>query len=331
MNFTKFNFAASLAENFLLPPRQHKLSYSSPILPPMSALPLLLSALFFRRKCYLVTLTGVFAFSQLLLQAAAGQSVAGVIQSIDAAGRVDLQLDAGGSQSARLSSGDRAYLQVGDRIRAQMTTLPGGRQLETVWPNDPKVEGQMLAINGRLRRDTVVRGRQVFRSIGESLPPFALYNQFGTMIQSDDLRGKTCVINFIFTRCMNPRMCPAATTRMQQLQEKVNAAGLQDVWFISMTLDPDFDTPGIFNAYASGRGIDGSNFYFLGGPRQPLLDLKEQLGILSSKDPELIIDHTMRTILVDSSGEIVYQVPGSMWGVEDFFKRIEKMNTKSDG
>ena len=263
-----------------------------------------------------------------VLAASGGQPVAGVIQSIDEAGQIELSLDeSSDSLSARLSAGDRAYLKPGDRIRAQLVQLPGGKRLETVWPNDPKVEGQMVAINSRLRRDTVVRGRQVFRSIGESLPPFALYNQFGQLIKSSELRGKTCVINFIFTRCMNPRMCPAATTRMQQLQEKVNEAGLEDVLLISMTLDPDFDTPGVFNAYASGRGIDGANFYFLSGPRQPLFDLKEQLGILASKDPKLIVEHTMRTILADPSGEIVYQVPGSMWGVEDFFNRIKKLNT----
>jgi len=267
-----------------------------------------------------------------VLGASASESVSGVIKSMDAAGRIELQsIDEAGSQSARLSTGDRAYLKVGDQIRAQMIQLPGGNRLETVWPNDPRVEGQMLAMNGRLRRDTVIRGRQVYRSMGESLPPFALYNQFGELIKSSDLRGKTCVMNFIFTRCTNPRMCPAATTRMQQLQEKVKAAGLEDVMFVSMTLDPAFDTPGVFNAYAAGREIDGSNFYFLGGPRQALLDLKEQLGILTSQDPELIIDHTMRTILVDPTGEIVYQVPGSMWGVDDFLNRIRKLKTNSDG
>jgi protein SCO1/2 len=256
-------------------------------------------------------------------------AVAGVIESINEDGRAELLLDEEkGSRSVRLSPGERAYLEAGDPIRAKLLKQPGGDRLETVWPNDSKVEGQMLGINGRLRRDTVIRGRQVFRSIGESLPPFALYNQFGELIKSSDLRGKTCVINFIFTRCTNPRMCPAATTRMHQLQEKVKEAGLEDVLFISMTLDPDFDTPGIFNAYASGRGIDGSNFYFLGGPRQPLYDLKEQLGILTSKDPKLIIDHTMRTIIVDPAGEIVYQVPGSMWGLDDFLKRIKKFNTE---
>jgi protein SCO1/2 len=124
-------------------------------------------------------------------------------------------------------------------------------------------------------------------------------------------------------------MCPASTTRMHQLQELAREEGVENLLFISMTLDPDFDTPGVFNTYAADRGIDGSNFYFLGGPKEVLFDLKEQLGILANKDPKLIIDHTMRTILVDPSGEIVYQVPGSMWGKEDFLNRIKKLNTQS--
>lgn len=262
---------------------------------------------------------------------AAASDVSGLITSISEDGRAELQLDSGkGRQSVRLSKGELAYLEAGDRIRAKMVKQPGGFRLEAVWPDDPRVTAQMVAINSRLRRDTEVRGRQVFRSIGEDLPPFALYNQHGEMIRSIDLRGKICVVNFIFTRCMNPRMCPAATDRMQQLQEKAKAAGHENVLFISMTLDPDFDTPGIFNTYAANRKIDGSNYYFLGGPKPVLFDLKEQLGILASKDPKLIIDHTMRTIIADQSGQIVYQVPGSMWGMDDFLKRIEKLNTSDD-
>lgn len=273
--------------------------------------------------------------------------VSGVLTSISEDGRAVLQLDSGkvdrkgdqkvdrkggqrGGHSVRLSRGELAYLEAGDRIRAKMIKQPGGYLLETVWPDDPKVTAQMVAINSRLRRDTEVRGRQVFRSIGEDLPPFALYNQHGDLIRSIDLRGKICVVNFIFTRCMNPRMCPAATTRMQELQEKAKAAGHEDVLFLSMTLDPEFDTPGIFNSYAADREIDGSNYYFLSGPKPVLFDLKEQLGILASKDPKLIIDHTMRTIIADPSGKIVYQVPGSMWGMDDFLQRIEKLKAEDD-
>jgi len=279
--------------------------------------------------------TGFAVFTLLLVLAghasASATNVSGVLTAIGEDGRAELELDSGkGSRSVRLSKGELAYLEAGDRIRAKMIQLPGGLRLETVWPDNPKVTAQMVAINSRLRRDTEVRGRRVFRSIGEDLPPFALYNQHGDLIRSIDLRGKICVVNFIFTRCMNPRMCPAATTRMQQLQEKAKAAGYEDILCLSMTLVPDFDTPGIFNTYAADRGIDGSNYYFLGGPKPVLFDLKEQLGILASEDPKLIIDHTMRTIIVDATGEIVYQEPGSMWGMDDFFNRIEKLSANND-
>lgn len=253
--------------------------------------------------------------------------VAGFIKSIDADHNAVIISANGEARVASLFAGDRDYLEPGDRVRGVVVSRGERDVLELVWPDDPKVTAQMLAVNNQLRRDTEVRGRKVFRSIGERLPPFALYNQFGELVRESELRGKTCVINFIFTRCMNPRMCPAATAKMHQLQKHVKKLGLDDVIFLSMTLDPLYDTPGTLNGYASSRGIDGSSFYFLTGPQQPLLDLKEQLGILSEKDPKWIIDHTMRTILVNPKGEIVYQVPGSMWDVEDFTNRIRRVNT----
>ena len=150
----------------------------------------------------------LLAFS---MQAAQAASVSGVIQGIDDGGRAELRLKDGNTLQARLANGEQAYLKPGDHIRAERVKVSGDIMLETVWPNDPKKEAQMVAINTRLRRDTEVRGRHAYRSIGEELPPFALYNQFGELVKSSDLQGKVCVINFIFTRCMNPRMCPAAT------------------------------------------------------------------------------------------------------------------------
>ena len=260
----------------------------------------------------------------------APQKVSGVVESIADGARASLRLDNGQLRDVTLASGEQDYLEVGDRIRGIVVPQTGGDLLELVWPDDPKVTAQMVAVNSQLRRDTEVRGRQVFRSVGEKLPPFALYNQHGDLVKEGDLRGKTCVINFIFTRCLNPRMCPAATARMQQLQEHIKSEGLDDVLFLSMTLDPEYDTPGILNAYASARRIDGESFYFLAGPQQALLDLKEQLGILAEDDPKWIIDHTMRTVLVDPSGEIIYQVPGSMWDVGDFTNRIRKADTNRE-
>lgn len=271
---------------------------------------------------------GLFTASSLLAE----QHVSGVILEREGASPVlRIQFDGipQGQDSdtlrVRVGAGDWNYLRAGDPIRGRLLQEPDGLRMETIWPNDAQTAAQMTAINNQLRRDTGVRGRKVFRSVGESMPPFALYNQFGELVTHRDLKGHTVVVNFIFTRCRNPRMCPAATARMHNLQEVINEHGLEDVRLVSMTLDPDYDTPGVFNTYAYNRSIEGRNFLFLGGPRQALLDLKEQLGILAMPDEKEIINHTMRTILVDPSGKIVYQVPGSQWSVDDFLTRIEKL------
>lgn len=273
---------------------------------------------------------GLVLFSAASAKPDASSFLSGSIEALGEDRAATLRIDSGEVRKVILHPGDRDYLEVGDKVRGIFVAQSGGDLFELIRPNDPKVMAQMLAVNNQLRRDTEVRGRQVFRSVGEDLPPFALYNQFGDLVRESDLRGKTCVINFIFTRCMNPRMCPAATARMQQLQEHLKKEGVDDVLFLSMTLDPEFDTPGILNAYASARNIDGRSFFFLSGPTQALFDLKEQLGILAEKDPEWIIDHTMRTVLADPTGKIVYQVPGSMWDVNDFTNRIRKANTKKE-
>jgi protein SCO1/2 len=189
----------------------------------------------------------------------------------------------------------------------------------------------MQGANQRLRRDTADRGAQAYRSLGEGLPTFALWDQQGHLVQSDAFRGKTVVMNFIFTRCTNANMCPASTLRMSQLQEAVRKEGLEDVRFVSFTLDPEYDTPGVFNAYAASYGIEPDTFYLLGGDVQALKDLREQLGVLTEPDARFIINHTMRTIIVGPDGKIAYQVPGSGWDLDDFLGRIEKLGEKAKG
>ncbi len=251
-------------------------------------------------------------------------SFEGVVSATDADNGV-MSVDLGKNREIRGKAGvgDLAIYTVGDQIRGKSVQSDGVTLLENIWPANKTSLNIMRAENQRLRRDTVQRGRKVFRSIGEKLPRFALWDQNGQLFQSDSLNGKVAVINFIFTRCTSPNMCPAATMRMSQLQDQVREAGITNVHFVSITLDPDYDTPGVFNAYARSYGIENDNFSFLGGDAQAVEDLKLQLGILAEEDPTYIVNHTMRTIVADPTGKIVYQVPGSGWDKDDFFKHIK--------
>ena len=78
--------------------------------------------------------------------------------------------------------------------------------------------------------------------------------------QFKDFLGKVVVINFIFTRCQAMEMCPASTMRMSLLQDKARETGLDGLHFLSITFDPEYDSPGILKQYAKSYDIEFDTF-----------------------------------------------------------------------
>ena len=220
-----------------------------------------------------------------------------------------------------VSDGDLGVLKEGMRIRARMVQTDDGFALRTIWPSDREKEGIVDAAGAALRQDTVIRGRGAYREIGENLPDFALYDQTGNVAKVERFLGKQIVLNFIFTRCPDPKMCPASTAKMMLLQSAAKENGVDNLELISITLDPEYDTPGILNEYASYRGIDTSNFSFLTGPESAVRDLMLQMGVLAFPDDGLI-RHTLATLLIDEDGKIIYRSDSSGWKYEDYLNRL---------
>jgi protein SCO1/2 len=226
--------------------------------------------------------------------------------------------------TALVGRGDARILESGQAVRGDLVSFGDGHRLQTIWPNDPVIRGTISRLGDQLRKDTQTRGRKVFRGVGEYMPKFALYDTDGSLFLSESLKGNYVVMNFIFTRCANPKMCPAATARMKELQDMVKAEGLTDFQQVSVTLDPPYDTPGIFTAYAMDKEIDTSTFHLLGGPVQIVEDLKSQMGVLAEPDEEEIVRHTMSTALINPTGKIIYRIPGSMWSPKAFLDQYKK-------
>lgn len=218
---------------------------------------------------------------------------------------------------------DLPLLREGLSIRATMYQSAAGYHLEGIWPAELASEKIVKDAVRSLRQDTVARGRSAFREVGESLPDFALYDQTGRVVQAARFRGRQIVINFIFTRCPDANMCPASTAKMIELQALAREAGVTDLELVSITMDPEFDTPGVLRAYAEGHQIDTANFSFLTGPEAAIKDLMAQLGILAFGEGPLI-RHTLTTVLVDGTGRIVHRVDGSQWQPADFAGRLRQ-------
>ena len=224
-----------------------------------------------------------------------------------------------------VAPGDLAVAKPGQRIRGELVPAKDGGdiRLEKIWPDD-KVSADTIAASAlQLRQDTHTRGKSAYREIGETVPDFALYDQSGEVVQSARFRGKQILLNFIFTRCPDAKMCPASTAKMISAQRLAREAGVANLELVSITLDPAYDTPGVLKEYAELRGIDTANFSFLTGPEHAIRDLLTQFGVIAQFQGD-ILQHNLATLLIDPNGKIAHRADGSMWEPQDFVAKMKR-------
>lgn len=135
-----------------------------------------------------------------------------------------------------------------------------------------------------------------------ALPAFALTDQDGKRLGSDELRGKVWVAAFMFTRC--PTICPRITRRMRELQIEAAKRKL-GLTLVSISVDPENDTPDVLRAYAQKFGADPASWRFLTGDlevvRKTAVDgVKMALdGKADPSKPDFGILHGTYLVLVD--------------------------------
>jgi len=129
---------------------------------------------------------------------------------------------------------------VGDTIRAELAVANGVGRLEKIQlvakaaPNAPKPAAQVH-----------------LPTPGDVVPDFRFVNQDGRAIHLHQFRGKPLLITFIYTRCPLPDFCPRMNENFVRVQTLLNnqAAVLKNVELLSISFDPDYDTPAVLKHY----------------------------------------------------------------------------------
>ena len=143
-------------------------------------------------------------------------------------------------------------------------------------------------------------------AIGSALPDFQLTDQHGRMIRNADLRGKVVAIDFIYTRCPLPDVCPRLSANFATLQRQFREQAGDSLLLLSVTVDPEFDTPAVLAEYAR-RWAAGSGWRFLTGDVAPLA---ASLGEIYWAE-EGSIGHNSTTSIIGRDGRLAAQVEGS--------------------
>lgn len=94
---------------------------------------------------------------------------------------------------------------------------------------------------------------------------FTYTNQDGEQVSKSDFEGKIWIADFIYTTCLTE--CPQMTYNKQRIEKALKEEGIEDVEFVSFSIDPEVDTPEVLKEYGEVRGIDfaNGNWTFLTG------------------------------------------------------------------
>jgi protein SCO1 len=145
---------------------------------------------------------------------------------------------------------------------------------------------------------------------------FSLTNQNSGAVSLADLRGRVWIADIIFTRCPGP--CLRMTGQMKELQDAL--ANEDQTKLVSLTTDPDYDTPAILKLYAERNGADSNRWMFLTGTKKQINNLAVDSLKLSAveKKPEDRVSpddlwvHSTILVLVDKHAQLrgIYQTGG---------------------
>ncbi|HYF36732.1 MAG TPA: SCO family protein [Prosthecobacter sp.] len=164
----------------------------------------------------------------------------------------------------------------------------------------PPAEGKMQAVK-----------------LGEQLPNVSLVTTEGKAMHLHDLKGHPVAITFIFTRCPLPDMCPLLSQKFA-----ATAKILPDnARLLSVSIDPDNDTPEVLAQYAARHIADGTHWRMATGTLKEITRLALACGA-DFWEEQGFISHNLRTVVVDAEGKLRRVFADQKWTSEDLVTEL---------
>ncbi len=144
------------------------------------------------------------------------------------------------------------------------------------------------------------------RILGQ-VPEFTLHDQAGSSYGTKQLSGRIWIANFIFTRC--PLTCPIQSANLAKLQNELQSEpGQKQVRLISISVDPEYDSPKILRRYAKKYQADNQRWRFLTGAKDDIWQLSKdgfKMPVSEATDNTIMpIAHSSQFALIDQQGRI---------------------------
>lgn len=158
-------------------------------------------------------------------------------------------------------------------------------------------------------------------AVGDRIPDFSLTDQTGHAFRLSQMRGEPVAVAFLYTRCPIATACPLTSARFAKLDSMLKGRGFGKL--LTITVDPEHDTPKVLAEYAKHLGADPARWKFLTGDPKAVADVASNFGVLYYPDKGQVV-HTQAVAVVDPDGRLASIYFGQTWEPETVLHDIEK-------
>ncbi len=215
-----------------------------------------------------------------------------------------------------------ASLTVGDQISFDMVVTADDGWIEKV-----RVVGK-TSLSPQTNTNQVPHVRRVREveplSVGDPMPDYPFTTEDGKPLRLSDLKGNAVGLSFIFTRCPFPTFCPRMNTNFEVASRELSKPGAPTNWhFLSLTIDPEYDTPARLKEYAKRYQRDPNRWRFVTSEMIEIDAITEQFGLVFANRNNTI-DHNLRTVIIDAAGVVRQIYIGNEWDISEFIAEMKK-------
>lgn len=162
-------------------------------------------------------------------------------------------------------------------------------------------------------------------NVGDAVPDYKFTNQFGTPISLAQFKGQALGLTFIFTRCPFPTFCPRMSQGFEKAQRALKAQSATNWTLLSISFDPEYDTPERLKKYTAGYNLDTNHWQFATSDMWTIDGITEQFGLTFFREtPQALPQHNLRTVVIDALGRVHKVFTGNEWTGEELAAEMVK-------
>jgi protein SCO1/2 len=159
---------------------------------------------------------------------------------------------------------------------------------------------------------------------GEPVPDILLVDETGQPRQLSSYKGQRVVFTFIYTRCPDAEFCPLMNQQFSALQKTIKSTpALADVRLVSISFDPEFDTPAVLKAHAAAQQADPAIWRFATGKKDEIAAFAAKFGVTVTSNGTPILIHNLGTAVVDAQGRLTALHSSNQWAPADIVADLE--------